>query len=40
MTGDLAGAERHIAAHKDICLLPCEELKNLERAIAEYRGRK
>jgi tetratricopeptide (TPR) repeat protein len=40
MTGDLAGAERHLAALKEICLLPCEELKDLERAIAEYRGKK
>jgi Flp pilus assembly protein TadD len=40
MTGDLAGAERHLAALKEICLLPCEELKDLERAIAEYRGRR
>lgn len=40
MTGDLAGAERHLAALKGICLLPCEELKDLERAIAEYRGKK
>jgi len=40
MMGDLAGAERHLAALQEICLLPCEELKDLERAIAEYRGRK
>ena len=40
MTGNLAGAERHLATLKQICLLPCEELKDLERAIAEYRGRK
>lgn len=40
MTGDLAGAQRHLAALEEICLLPCEELKDLERAIAEYRGRK
>jgi Flp pilus assembly protein TadD len=40
MTGDLPGAERHLAALKKICLLPCEELKDLERAIAEYRGGK
>ena len=39
MTGDLAGAQRHLAALKQICLLPCEELKDLERAVAEYRGR-
>jgi Flp pilus assembly protein TadD len=37
--GDLAGAERHLAALKEICLLPCEELKDLERAIAEYRAK-
>ena len=40
MTGDLASAERHLAALKSICLLPCEELKDLERAIAQYRGPK
>jgi Flp pilus assembly protein TadD len=40
MTGDLAGAERHVAALKEICLLPCEELKDLEHAIVEYRSRK
>lgn len=40
MTGDLAGAEKHLAALRDICLLPCEELTDLERAIAAYRGRK
>jgi Flp pilus assembly protein TadD len=37
MTGDVAGAERHLAALRQICLLPCEELKDLERAVAEYR---
>ena len=40
MTGNLAGAETHLAALKEICLLPCEELTDLERAIAQYRGRK
>ena len=40
MTGNLAGAEKHLAALKEICLLPCEELKDLERASAEYRSRK
>lgn len=40
MTGDLAGARRHLAALKEICLLPCEELGDLERAIAQYRGSK
>ena len=40
ITGDPAGAERHLAALKAICLLPCEELVDLERAIAEYRAGK
>lgn len=40
MTGDVAGAERHLAALKEICLLPCEELTDLQRAIAQYRARK
>jgi Flp pilus assembly protein TadD len=40
ITGDPAGAERHLAALKAICLLPCEELTDLERAIAQYRARK
>jgi Flp pilus assembly protein TadD len=40
MTGDLASAQRHLAALKEICLLPCEELTDLERAIAQYRDRK
>jgi Flp pilus assembly protein TadD len=37
MTGDLAGAQRHLVALREICLLPCDELKDLERAIAENR---
>ena len=40
MTGDLAGAQRHLAALKAICLLPCEELKDLQRAIQEYKKKK
>ena len=40
MTGDLASAERHLAALREICLLPCEELTDLERAVADYRSRK
>jgi Flp pilus assembly protein TadD len=39
MTGDLASAQKHLAALKEICLLPCEELQDLERAVAEYRAR-
>ena len=37
LTGNLAGAQKHLAALKDICLLGCDELKDLERAIAGYR---
>ena len=40
LTGDLAGAEKHLAALRQICLLPCEELTDLESAIAKYRGNK
>jgi Flp pilus assembly protein TadD len=40
LTGDLANAEKHLAALRHICLLPCEELKDLERAVGEYRARK
>lgn len=39
MMNDLLGAERHLAALRRICLLPCEELADLEKAIAEYRVR-
>ncbi|MGH7304397.1 MAG: tetratricopeptide repeat protein [Candidatus Rokuibacteriota bacterium] len=37
MVGDLAHAEEHLAALRRICLLPCEELGDLERQIAAYR---
>ena len=40
LTGDLAGAERHLTLLRDICLLPCEELTDLERAISAYRARR
>lgn len=40
LVGDVAGAERHLAALKEICLLPCDELKDLDRAIVEYRRTK
>ena len=38
MTGDLKSAEVHLVALRKICMLPCEELTDLERAIAQYRG--
>ena len=37
MVGDLANAEKHLAALREICLLPCEEFGDLEKAVAEYR---
>ena len=37
IVGDLGGAESHLAALREICLLPCDELKDLETAIADYR---
>jgi tetratricopeptide (TPR) repeat protein len=40
MIGDLPKAQKHLAALKEICLLPCEELSDLERAIAQYHGKK
>lgn len=37
MVGDLAGAERHLAELRKLCLVPCDELKELEQAIAAYK---
>lgn len=39
LLGDLAAAERHLAALRSICLLPCEELVDLQRAIQEHKSR-
>jgi len=39
IVGDLARAEEHLAALRRICLLPCEELGDLEREVAAYRRR-
>lgn len=38
MIGDEKNAQRHLAALRDICLLGCEELKDLEEAFVKYRG--
>jgi len=38
MTGDLASAEKHLAALRNICLLPCEELEDLDKAVKAYRA--
>ena len=37
MTGDLASAQKHRDLLKGICLLGCQELEDLEKAIAEYK---
>ena len=37
IANDLAGAQKHVDALKAICLLRCEELTDLEKAVAAYR---
>ena len=37
--GDLKNAQRHLAALRSICLLPCEESEDLAAAIAAYQAR-
>ena len=39
MVGDQTAAERHLASLRAICVLSCEELRDLEKAIAEHRLR-
>lgn len=39
MLGDLDGADRHLAALRAICVLPCPELLDLQQAIAAHRNR-
>jgi len=36
--GDTTNAMKHLAALKEICLLGCEELKDLEEAFVRFRG--
>jgi tetratricopeptide (TPR) repeat protein len=36
--GEPIKAEEHLAALKDVCLIPCDELADLERAITAYRA--
>jgi len=35
LVGDVPSAEKHLAALRAICLLPCEELTDLEKAFAK-----
>lgn len=37
LTGDLASANKHLEVLRGICLIPCEELKDLERAVAAHK---
>ena len=39
MLDDLPSAQKHVAALRSICLLPCEELADLEKAVHQYRQR-
>jgi Flp pilus assembly protein TadD len=39
LAGDLAGAQKHLAALKEICLLPCDELNDLQKAIDAFSKR-
>ncbi len=36
LAGDLPRAQRHLAALKSICVLPCEEYDDLKRAVDAY----
>jgi tetratricopeptide (TPR) repeat protein len=40
MVNDLPNAEKHLAALRGICLLPCEELDDLDKAVAAYRAKR
>ena len=40
MVNDLPNAEKHLAALRGICLLPCEELEDLEREVAAYKAKR
>ena len=40
MVNDLPNAEKHLAALRQICLLPCEELDDLDKAVKAYKSRK
>jgi Flp pilus assembly protein TadD len=39
IVNNLAKAEEHLAALRKICLIPCEEVEDLQKAIVEYRRR-
>jgi Flp pilus assembly protein TadD len=39
LIGDITSAEKHLSALREICLLSCEELEDLQKAIVQYRAR-
>jgi tetratricopeptide (TPR) repeat protein len=39
MVGDVASAEKHLAALRSICTLPCEEMRELQAALDAHRRR-
>jgi tetratricopeptide (TPR) repeat protein len=38
MVGDVASAQKHLDALRSICLLPCDEQRDLARAIEAHRN--
>jgi Flp pilus assembly protein TadD len=38
MVGDVVNAEKHLAALRAICLLPCAEFEDLRKAIGAHRA--
>jgi len=40
MVGDVPNAEKHLAALRAICLLPCEEMEDLEKAVVAYKAKR
>ena len=40
MAGDLGNAQKHLDALRKICLLPCEEARDLEREIAAFKKKR
>jgi len=40
MVNDLPNAEKHLAALRGICLLPCEEMEDLEKAVVAYKAKR
>jgi Flp pilus assembly protein TadD len=40
MVNDLPNAEKHLAMLRSICLLQCEELGDLEKAVVAYKARR